>query len=560
MGGVQYNLIQSIDLVNIIKQMSYSEQFQGNPYIIRKKYIRSWHSGIYINFKESIIIRFDIFMDILFAQRGNQSPSDISMDISDFKWHFVINIEYHLLDFSSISGPYYLSIASAINLDIVIKADRFIRVNHLSYICLFKADQFVNVINFEHHQVNLNSISGPSYIFVTLAINLDILIKADRFISAVHPSYINLFNSPGIVVNADRFIRAIYSEYYLLDLGSITAAFNFDIMVKVERIISITQSFCICLLTNLDIDIKAERVIRTFHPDYLYFIKGINWQTSSGDHQQTLKSHREASLMNTSVEHINYVHSVMVKQMGFNIKTVYLYLTNLSILKMVFSKYLITNDIFNNNFQDQIMDINESIIHNYPHTVISVLHQWEALDIIHPCPSRNGTSRSHHIEWRDITFNIIDVNSCDHHPIQLKKPSCCFIKNICIYLMNISIDHQELICNIYNNYIKTIQGQFIISDSNEVQLSFSVIQSIGFSYSNHIIFKKEDYDISTNTVNRDIVNTIVIQHIHKQHARVHLLHLLPLLTEQHQLQGGVQHQHSGRQLPPSRQEHPDLHQ
>ena len=146
-----------IDLVNIIKQKYYSKHLQDTSYIIREKYIKSWQPGVHINFKKSII-KFDIHMGILdilghFAQRGHHSPSDIEMDISDFEWHFAINIEYHLLDFSSISGPDYLSITSAINVDIIIKADRFIRVIHLFYIYLFnnldiaiKADQFISVI------------------------------------------------------------------------------------------------------------------------------------------------------------------------------------------------------------------------------------------------------------------------------------------------------------------------------------------------------------------------------------------------------------------------------
>ena len=173
--GMQHiNIIWSIDLVNIIKQKPYSEYLRDTSYIIREKYIRSWHLGIHINFKKSIT-KFDIHMGVLdipghFAQRGHQSPSDIEMDISDFKWHFAINIEYHLLDFSSISGPDHISVTATINLDIMTKADRFIRTIHPSYINLLnnqdiaiKAERFINAINTEHHPLDLSNISHDQW-------------------------------------------------------------------------------------------------------------------------------------------------------------------------------------------------------------------------------------------------------------------------------------------------------------------------------------------------------------------------------------------------------------
>ena len=93
-----------------------------------------------------------------------------------------------------------------------------------------------------------------------------------------------------------------------------TTTFRVDIIVKEERFIRIIFTPYIDLLSNLDIDIKAERFIRTSHPSYIHLVKDINRQAPSGDHQQTLKSHRGASSMNTSEEHIIYVQDIMVKQ------------------------------------------------------------------------------------------------------------------------------------------------------------------------------------------------------------------------------------------------------
>ena len=126
-GRVQHiHIIQPIDFVNIFEKKGHGRHLQRIFYTIMEKYIRHLPCGAYTNLKKSVIT-FDIFMDILdnsghFAQRGHQSPSDSELDILDSERHLAINIEYLLLDFSSISGPNYIFTSSATNLDIMIKA------------------------------------------------------------------------------------------------------------------------------------------------------------------------------------------------------------------------------------------------------------------------------------------------------------------------------------------------------------------------------------------------------------------------------------------------------
>ena len=133
-GRVQYIYISHIiDFVNIIKKRDARKHHEKILDIFTEEHIRSPHLGVY--HLKKVIIKFDIVLGILdipghFAQRGHQSPTVIRLDILDCEWHLAINIEYHMLDFSSISGPNYLSITSAINLDIIVKAERFIRVIH----------------------------------------------------------------------------------------------------------------------------------------------------------------------------------------------------------------------------------------------------------------------------------------------------------------------------------------------------------------------------------------------------------------------------------------------
>ena len=466
-GEVQHIYITlSSDFVDLIKQKQYSKHLLDISYI-REKYIRSWKPEAHIHLKKKSIIKFDIFMDILdilghFAQRGHQPPSDIEMDISDFKWHFAINIEFHLLGYSSISGPNYLFVTSAINLHTLIKADGFIRVSHLPYINLLnnmdiatKTEQFIRATSSKHHRLDFSSISGPNCISITFVINLDIMVKAERFIRTTHHLH---------------------------------------------------------LLSDLDIDIKAKRFIITIRPDYILFInvKGINQQAPSGDHQKTLKSHCGASSMSTSEEHIIYVQDIIVKRKGLDIKTVHIDVTtlSLSILKMVFNKYLIEGT-FIDHLQDQTMIIAEYIFYDHSHIV--ALHQWEAQEsvITCACTSGNGASRSHHIEWRDNIFDIIGFNLYNQHLIYRRKPNY-FIKNIYTYIQNINIDYQEFIGIIYNLYIETVQNQLTITNIDEAQYLLSIIQNNSVDYINHIIFKKKNYNIRSDTSIIDIFNLNII--------------------------------------------------
>ena len=116
------------DIVNIIKKTDKNHHGKILDTFI-EEHNKSHHPRVYHLKKD--LIKFDIILDILdilghFAQRGHQSPIAIKLDII---------AEYHLLDFSSISGPNHFSVTSAINLDIIVNMERF-RVIHLSYIYL----------------------------------------------------------------------------------------------------------------------------------------------------------------------------------------------------------------------------------------------------------------------------------------------------------------------------------------------------------------------------------------------------------------------------------------
>ena len=423
---IQYVYINYlIDLVNIIKEKDKNHHGRILDILI-EEHNRGHLPGVYHLKKD--LIKFDTVLDILdilghFAQRGHQSPIDIKSDIFE---------EYHLLDFSSISGPNHLSVTSAINLDIIVNMERFIRVIHLWYLYhlnIFnmtvilkaeqqaeyhlldytsisrsnytsaidiKAEQIISDIFAEYHLLDYICINRPDYISVIGAINLDIAVKTDRFVRTICSSHINLLINQDIVIKIEWIIKTIKVEPCLPHQGNIIcisyaitiSGSTIDIIVKKKKFISNGWTSYINLLySNLDIDIKAERFIRTQHPSYIYSVKSINREAPSREHRLVLKSHRGASSMNTSEEHIIYVQDIMVKQEGIDIQTSCI----LTILSVFISKHLF---------------FKESIIDNYFHIILVALHQWEALDITHPCPSRNGARRSHHIEWRDILTNL----------------------------------------------------------------------------------------------------------------------------------------------------------
>ena len=482
--------------------------------------IRSIHLGAHINLKEGII-KFDILDNSgHFAQRGHQSPIVIKLDILDCEWHLAITVEYHILDFSSISEPNYLSITSAINFDIIVNVEKFIRfinpfyIYHLNmpdiiraeqqdehhlldYISIsksnytsatdIKAEQIISDIFAEHHLLDYICINGPNYIYATRAINLNIMVKADRFIRTICPLHINLLIYQDIVIKIEWFIKTIKVELCLPHHGNIiyinyvfmTSSFGIDIIVKKEKFIRIIFISYINLLYNTDIDIKAERFIGTLHSSYLYLVKSINREAPSGDHQLTSKSHRGTSSMNTSEEHIICVQDIMVKQKGLDIQTSCIYLT---ILSVFISRYFI---------------FNESIIDNYFDIILLALHQWEALDITHPCPSRSGASKSHHIEWRDIFTNIIDSNSFMHHLIKWDEIDHYIVKNISL---------------IYNLHIKVVQDYIVINDIKESQSSYSIIYDTSLyhtsSYDTFGIIMVDGIDLSSMTRDYSIIGFI----------------------------------------------------
>ena len=125
---IQYvYIIYLIDFVNIIKEKDKNHHGK-TPDTFREESNRGHPLEVYHLGKD--LIKLDIVLDILdifghFAQRGHQSPTTIKLDII---------AEYHLLVLSSINGPNRFSVTSAINFDIIINTERFIRVIHLWYI------------------------------------------------------------------------------------------------------------------------------------------------------------------------------------------------------------------------------------------------------------------------------------------------------------------------------------------------------------------------------------------------------------------------------------------
>ena len=80
-----------------------------------------------------------------------------------------------------------------------------------------------------------------------------------------------------------------FAEYHLLDYSSISGPNHLNIHSAIQ------------LLQNIEIQGKAERFIRTFHPGYISLIKGAKDQHHSAGGQQW-KRHRSASSMATSVD------------------------------------------------------------------------------------------------------------------------------------------------------------------------------------------------------------------------------------------------------------------
>ena len=363
---------------------------------------------------------------------GHQSPIIIKLDSI---------AKHHLLDSSSISEPNFFSVSSAINSDIMVIVEKIVRVLHLWYIhhinildmndiirseplpeyhlldfsnismpnypssiCI-KADLISRDIFAEYHLLDYICINGPKYISVIRVINLDINIKAERFIRTICPLHISLFINQDMVIKTGVFIN-IYkvepcSPYHNDDISHIGCDFNISyfsiyIVTKKKKFISIVfMPYINLLYNNLDINVEAEGFIRNHH--YAQSVESINREVPSEDHRLALKSHHGAASMNTSEKHIIYVQHIMAKRE--DIQTSHI----LTILCVFISKYFI---------------LSESIIDNHFHIILVELHQWES-----------GTRRFHLIEWKEtnhrrIIFKNIDFN---HHYIYMKK------KNIVIH-------------------------------------------------------------------------------------------------------------------------------
>ena len=156
--------------------------------------------------------------------------------------------EYHLLDYTSIS-----------------------RFGHPASIYI-KAELINEDISAEYHLLDYICIIGPNHISVNRAINLDINIKAERFIRTICPSHISI-----AILEKKKFICVIFMPY-------INLSYN-----------------------NLDFIIEAERFIRNHH--YTYSMKNINREASSEVHNTYGKFIRTDSIILESIdESTPYVH------------------------------------------------------------------------------------------------------------------------------------------------------------------------------------------------------------------------------------------------------------
>ena len=457
---------------NIMKHMPNISQHSKGPSssflndLITSEGIRGSHLRAYI---KKVIIKSDIILDVFnilehFAQRGHQSSTIIKLDSI---------IEYQLLDFTGISGPDFFSVPSAINIDIMVIMEKLIEVTHLWYtyhIYIFdmnniirsessaeyhlldytsisrfnfsaptcvKAELINKDIFAEYHLLDYICINGSNHISVNRVINLDINIKAERFIRTICPSHINLLINTYKAETCSSHPNGNISH---IDYDFNISYISFHIVIKKKKFIRvICMPYINLSYNNLDLIIEAERFIRNHR--YAYLVKNINREVSSEVHinygkfirtdniilesidesipyvhQHPHLFHHGASSMNTSGKHIICVQYLMVNQEDFI----------LTIPCVFISKYFI---------------LNESIIDNYFHIILVTLHQWEALDIIHSCPPGNRARRFHRLEW----------NKTNHLTI---------FKNIDYR----NITHQKSDCLINHHYIGAKKGHIVIHD------------------------------------------------------------------------------------------------
>ena len=540
--------------------------------------IRGSHLKTYI---KKVIIKSDIIVDVSntlehFAQRGHQSSTIIKLDSI---------IEYHLLDFTSISGPDLFSVPSAINIDIMAIMEKLIEVIHLWYtyhttildmndiirpepsaeyhlldytsisrfdhpapICI-KAELINKDTLAEYHLLDYICINGPNHISVNRVINLDINIKAERFIRTICPSHINLF--------INNYKVETCSSHPNDDISHIGYDFNTSyisshaVFEKKKFIRVIFMPYINLSYNNLDLIIEAERSIRNHH--YAYPMKNINKEVSSEVHntygkfirtdsiilesidestpyvhQHPHLFHHEASSMHTSGEHIISVQYRMVNQEDFILTIPYILL----------SKYFI---------------LSESIIDNHLHIILVTLHQWEALDITHSCPSENRAGRLHRIEWNKINHLIIPKNidykniihqksdSLEHHYISAKKgrivnhdiaadlSSRTIIRDLSIIdtIIYDTITHH---IDIYDSFgtvivddidLTSVMKEYIlimlIDFMKQTSVDIDLISSEDITVLDNVIIEKEDIISWTNIVNNLDIQSVVNKHNSNNH-------------------------------------------
>ena len=505
--------------------------------LITSEGIRGSHLTAYI---KKVIIKSDIVLDVFnilghFAQRGHQSSTIIKLDSI---------IEYQLLDFTSISGHNFFSVPSAINIDIMVIMEKLIGVTHLWYtyhtyifdmndiirsessaeyhlldytsisrfnysapICV-KAELINKDIFAEYHLLDYICINGPNHISVNRVINLDINIKAERFIRTIRPSPINLLIN---IYKVETCLSHLNGDISHIDYDFNISYISIHFVTKKKKLICVIIILYINLFyNNLGLDIEAGRFIRNHR--YAHLVKNINKEVPSEVHinygkfirtdiiilesiddsmpyvhQHPHLFHQGAASMNTSGKHIIYVQHIMVNQE--DIQTSFI----LTIPRVFISKYFI---------------LSESII-DYFHIILVTLHQWEALDITHPCPSGNRARRFHRIEWNK-TNHLIIFKNIDY-------------KNI---------THQKSDCLINHHYICAKKGHIVIHDiaadlsSRIITKNLSIIDTIIYDTITHHISIYDSFgtiivdDIDLTSMMKEYILIMLIDFM--KHSSVHL--------------------------------------
>ena len=565
---------------NIMKHMPNISHYSEEPSssflndFITSEGIRGSHLRAYI---KKVIIKSDIILDVFntlehFAQRGHQSSTIIKLDSI---------IEYQLLDFTSISGPDFFSVPSAINIDIMVIMEKLIEVMHLWYtyhiyifdmndiirsessaeyhlldytsisrlnysapICV-KAELINKDIFAEYHLLDYICINGPNHISVNRVINLDINIKAERFIRTICPSHINLLIN---TYKVETCLSHPNGDISHIDYDFNISYINFHIVIKKKKFIRVIFMPYINLsYNNLDLIIEAERFIRNHR--YVYLVKNINREVSSEVHNNYGKFIRTDSIILESIdESIPYVHqhphlfhhgASSMNTSGKHIISVQYPMVNqedsiLTIPCVFISKYFI---------------LSEFIIDNYFHIILITLHQWEALDITHSCPSGNRARRFHRIEWNKtnhlIIFKNIDYRNITHqesdslikhhyigakkgrivnHDIAADLSSRITIKDLSIIdtIIYDTITHH---IDIYDSFgtiivddidLTSVMKEYIlimlIDFMKQTSVDIDLISSEDIIVLDNVIIEKEDIISWTDIVNNLDIQSFIIKH------------------------------------------------